>query len=84
MQLFAVHPSERLGNGTIVNMTKVAYNEESIIWKEEIPLSEARRTLERTMYPFKKVCMHHYSMKLTVPISSNNLVSLQKWLKLGS
>lgn len=55
LRLFAIHPSEVLPNGTAVNMTEVKYDEESIAWREEITLAEARQILERAMYPFKEV-----------------------------
>lgn len=55
MRVYSVQPSGMFENGTEINTTEVEYDFSSRNWQWEIPLSEAMLTLERTMYPFKKV-----------------------------
>jgi len=55
MRLYSCQPSGYLENGTNLNTTEVTFDPDSIQWYQEIPLSEAKLILERTMYPFKKV-----------------------------
>ena len=55
MRLYSCQPSGYLENGTDLNTTEVTFDPDSIQWYQEIPLSEAKLILERTMYPFKKV-----------------------------
>ena len=55
MRLYTGQPSERLENGTEVSMTDIDYDFESIEWEEELPLSEAKDILDKTLYSFKKV-----------------------------
>ena len=70
MELRSFQPSGYLENGTELNMTEVPFDPTSIQWYEEIPLSEAKLILERTMYPFKKVGSLPLFSQATVSCSS--------------
>ena len=58
MELHSTRPSSVMENGTELDMREMEWNPDTDVeWEQEIPLQEARDLLEKTMYPFKKVCI---------------------------
>jgi len=80
MRLYSCQPSGYLENGTDLNTTEVTFDPDSIQWYQEIPLSEAKLILERTMYPFKKLPYFSLLEAFELALQENKLVhSILLW-----
>ena len=46
-----------------------------IRWKEEITIEEGRRLLERTLYPFKEVCVYTHTNSSSYCLADSNYIN---------